>query len=40
VSCFAGYELVRRVAALRPLFGLGAAEPASPAQPALAADPA
>ena len=40
VSCFAGYELVRRVAALRPLFGLGAAEPARPAQPALAADPA
>jgi len=40
VACFAGYEVVRRVAALRPLFGLGAAEPPKPAQPALAADPA
>jgi hypothetical protein len=39
VACFLGYELVRRVAALRPLFGLGAAEAPKPAQPALAADP-
>jgi hypothetical protein len=40
VACFLGYEQVRRVAALRPLFGLGAAEAPKPAQPALAADPA
>lgn len=40
VSSFGGYELVRRIAVLRPLFGLAPAEAARTARPVLAADPA